>query len=325
MRTNTITTRLFVSLALSMALIAPLRSLAADRDAEKANPLLGRWDLTVNDASNHYPSWLEVKLSGYRTLVGSYVSQFGSVRPVSRIDFDTNSGHFRFVVPPQWERRTNEIVVEGKLDGENLTGTAPNDAGKLVPWEGHRAPSLVRAHEPKWGQPVELFNGRDLSGWKPRHASSKNGWEPHDGALVNASPGNDLLTENKFNDFKLHAEFRYPKGSNSGIYLRGRYEVQIEDEFGLEPESHLIGGVYGFLTPRVNAAKPAGEWQTVDITLIGRIVTIVLNGDPIIERQAIPGITGGALDSEEEKPGPIMIQGDHGKVEFRNLTITPAE
>jgi hypothetical protein len=312
-----------LALLVVYAAVLPIHS--ADRDALKGQPLLGRWDLTVNDSGNHYPSWLEIRMSGYRTLVGSYVGQFGSVRPISRIDFDTNSGTFHFVVPPQWERRTNDIVVEGKLDGEKLTGTVPNDAGKAVPWEGHHAPSLVREHAPKWGKAVELFNGRDLTGWKARHADGKHGWRVENGSLINANPGNDLLTEQKFNDFKLHAEFRYPKGSNSGIYLRGRYETQIEDDYGMEPESHLIGGIYGFLTPRVNAAKQPGEWQTMDITLVGRIVTIVLNGEPIIERQAIPGITGGALDSEEEKPGPLLIQGDHGKVEFKRLTLTPAE
>ncbi|HAV62346.1 MAG TPA: DUF1080 domain-containing protein, partial [Verrucomicrobiales bacterium] len=156
-------------------------------------------------------------------------------------------------------------------------------------------------------------------------AGKPNGWEVKDGLLVNARPGNDLVTERKFNDFKLRAEFRYPKGSNSGLYLRGRYEVQIEDNFGQEINSHRIGGVYGFLTPRVNAAKPAGEWQTMEITLVGRVVTVVLNGEPIIERQAIPGITGGALDSDEGAPGPLLIQGDHGPVEFRELTLTPAE
>lgn len=300
-------------------------SRAADRDAIKSQPLLGRWDLTVIDGANKHPSWLEVRMSGYRTLVGSYVGQFGSVRPISRIDLDTNNGTFRFVVPPQWERRTNDIVVEGKLDGEALSGTVPNDAGAPVAWTGHRAPTLVRGHEPKWGRVIELFNGKDLSGWKPRHEEAKNGWQVREGALANVSPGNDLMTERLFNDLKLRAQFRYPKGSNSGIYLRGRYEVQIEDDFGLEPESHLIGGVYGFLTPRVNNAKRPDEWQTIEITLVGRVVTIVLNGEPIIERQAIPGITGGALDSDEEKPGPILIQGDHGKVEFKSLTITPAD
>ncbi len=143
--------------------------------------------------------------------------------------------------------------------------------------------------------------------------------------MVNAVPGNDLLTERKFTDFKLHTEFRYPKGSNSGVYLRGRYEVQIEDNFGLEPDSHYIGGVYGFLTPSVNAGKKAGEWQTLDVTLVGRVVTVVLNGERIIDRQTIPGITGGALDSDEDKPGPILLQGDHGRVEFRKVTLTPVQ
>src|SRR5204862_2340807 len=136
-------------------------------------------------------------------------------------------------------------------------------------------------------------NGRDLTGWKPRSTTVKNGWLVRDGMLVNAQPGNDLLTERTLTDFKLYAEFRYPKGSNSGIYLRGRYEVQIEDNFGEEPDSHKIGGIYGFLTPCVNAAKPAGEWQTLDVTLVGRAVTILLNGERVIDRQAIPGITGG--------------------------------
>ena len=301
---------------------------AADQDPfvkREAPPLAGRWDLKVQDGSLEYPSWLEVNLSGYRTLVGSYVGQFGSVRPIGHVQFDDASGQFRFVVPPQWERRTTPVVFEGKLDGQILRGETTNDQGKTIRWEAHRAPSLDRSQPPKWGKTIPLFNGRDLTGWKARHSQVKNGWNVEEGRLKNVEPGNDIISERAFNDFKLHAEFRYPKGSNSGLYLRGRYEVQIEDNYGKPPESHYIGGVYGFLTPRVNAAKKAGEWQTIDITLVGRVVTVVLNGEPIIERQTIPGITGGALDSQEEKPGPIMIQGDHGPVEFRALTLTPAE
>ncbi|HEV8543551.1 MAG TPA: DUF1080 domain-containing protein [Verrucomicrobiae bacterium] len=287
--------------------------------------LVGRWDLNVHDGNQTYPSWIEVKLSGYRTLVGSYVGQFGSARPVAKIDFDQGTGHFRFVVPPQWEHRTNDVAVEATVQGDMLKGETTNEQGKPVQLEGHRAPLLVRGPEPNWGKPLALFNGTDLSGWKPRHPNTPNGWQVENKSLVNAKPGNDLITEGRFTDFKLRARFRYPAGSNSGIYLRGRYEVQIEDNYGLEPESHLIGGIYGFLTPRVNTAKKAGEWQTLEITLVGRIVTVVLNGEPIIERQAIPGITGGALDSDEARPGPIIIQGDHGKVEFAELVLTPGE
>ncbi len=138
-----------------------------------------------------------------------------------------------------------------------------------------------------------MFNGHDLLGWR-RVTPRKNGWVVRNGILTNANPGNDLVTDLKFDDFKLYAEFRYPKGSNSGIYLRGRYEMQIEDNYGDEPESHKIGGIYGFLTPSLNAAKPAGEWQSVEATLVGRTLTVVFNGERIIDRQAIPGPTGGA-------------------------------
>jgi len=142
-----------------------------------------------------------------------------------------------------------------------------------------------------------------------------------EGILENPSSGVNLITVDAYEDFKLHIEFRYPKGSNSGVYLRGRYEVQIEDNYGKEPTSTLFGGIYGFLTPNEMAALPAGEWQSFDITLVGRRVSVVANGKKIITDQIIPGITGGALDSKEGLPGPLMLQGDHGPVEYRNISI----
>jgi Domain of Unknown Function (DUF1080) len=309
-----------------LLLCIPSTRLKADDPAPKleAKTLVGRWDLTVTGADGvKYPSWFEVQRSGLTALVGSYVGRFGSARPISKVEINKDS--FHFTVPPQWEFRASDITLEGKLDGEVLRGETTDEKGKKITWEGRRAPSLKRTQPPKWGEPIELFNGKDLTGWKPRSASVKNGWQAKEGLLANVTSGNDLLTERLFTDFKLHAEFRYPKGSNSGVYLRGRYEVQIEDNFGSEPDSHKIGGVYGFLTPCVNAAKKAGEWQTLEVTLVGREVTIVLNGERVIDRQTIPGITGGALDSDEGKPGPIMLQGDHGPIDFRNLTLVPAE
>ena len=123
-------------------------------------------------------------------------------------------------------------------------------------------------------------------------------------------------------DFKLHIEFRYPEHSNSGVYLRGRYEVQVEDSYGKQPGSVYLGGVYGFLTPSENVARKAGEWQSYDITLVGRRVTVEANGKTIIHNQIIPGITGGAINSKEATPGPLLLQGDHGPVEYRNITIS---
>lgn len=107
-------------------------------------------------------------------------------------------------------------------------------------------------------------------------------------------------------------------------YLRGRYEVQIQDDAGKATDSLRMGGIYGFLRPAVNAAGRPGDWQTIDVTLLGRRATVVLNGRTIIDDAEIPGITGGALDSDEGAPGPLMLQGDHGKVSFRKVVITPA-
>jgi hypothetical protein len=294
-----------------------------DDPAKAAPSVIGRWDLIVKGPSKEYPSWLEVRKSGNRTLVGSFVGRVGSARPISKVD--VTEGHIHFAVPPQWELRKDDLIFDGQLTGDTLSGETIDDQGRRVQWTGRRAPALKREQAPKWGKPVELFNGKDLEDWKPRPPAEKSGWIVRDGMLVNAHPGTDLVTKQTFEDFRVQAEFRYPKKSNSGIYLRGRYEVQIEDNYGDEADSHKIGGVYGFLTPRINAGKKPGEWQTLDITLVGRVVTVTLNGELVIDRQTIPGITGGALDSDEGAPGPLLIQGDHGHIEFRKLTLTPAE
>lgn len=311
-------TRVF-PIGLALCLFGASTTLAAD----DARALIGRWDLTVHSPDGDYPSWLEVKLSGRKTLVGTYVGRFGSARPVSKVEF--KDGQMSFSVPPQWEARTDDQTFTGSFKGDQLGGETTDEKGRRLMWTADRAPSLVRNSTPEWGEPIALFNGKDLAGWKPQFPNVKNGWVVRDGMLYNETPGNNLVTEKTFDDFKLSAEFRYPKGSNSGIYLRGRYEAQIEDNHGDEPESHKIGGIYGFLTPNVNAAKPPGEWQTLEVTLVGRLVTIELNGKKVIVEQPIPGITGGALDSREGEPGPLLIQGDHGPVEFRKLVLTPAK
>lgn len=309
---------------LLFVLASILSSVGQAADANAPLGILGRWDIVCESADGRtFPSWLEVKKSGHSTLVGSFVGEFGSARPISKIKHENN--RFAFTIPPQWEQRTDDLEFELVLENDALTGETTDANGKTVRLSGKRAPSLKRDYAPKWAEPLELFNGENLDGWETQLDGVENGWVVREGFLYNQKPGQNLMTTQKFDDFKLHAEFRYPNGSNSGIYLRGRYELQIEDNFGGEAESHLIGGVYGHLTPSINAAKPAGYWQTYDITLVGRTVTVELNGERVVDRQAIPGITGGALDSNEAAPGPILIQGDHGPVEFRKLTITPAE
>jgi hypothetical protein len=244
----------------------------------------------------------------------------GSARPVARVTMSGDS--LRFAIPPQWEEGEGDLVVEGRIDGERLVGRMTFPDGRQHDWTAERAPALRRATPPVWGAPVNLIRPNDLGGWRP--IQGENQWAVSNGVLSNARSGANLVTDQSFGDFRLHVEFRYPKGSNSGVYLRGRHEVQIEDNFGLDPDLVRFGAVYGFIVPSEMAARQPGEWQTYDITLVGRMVTIVANGKTIIFNREIPGITGGALDSNEGAPGPLMLQGDHGPIEYRNMTITPA-
>jgi hypothetical protein len=286
------------------------------------NPLEGRWDLTVDMGGGRMaPSWLEVRHSGVKNLIGRFVADGGSARPVAQVFF--KEGKLNFTIPPQWDRTENNLVVEGELIGDQLKGTMVAPYGQKYTWTGVRAPRLNSLREVQWGKPINLLNTTDLTGWE---ATGKNNqWQNINGVLTSPKSGNNIKTVGTFEDFKLHIEFRYPKGSNSGVYLRGRYEIQIEDNQGKEPQNVYLGGVYGFIDPWENVAKAAGEWQSYDVTLVGRMVTVVANGKTIIFKQEIPGITGGALDSNEGAPGPIMLQGDHGPIEYRNIIITPAK
>jgi hypothetical protein len=286
--------------------------------AQAAPPsIIGRWDITFPRPNGDRSGWLEVHLSGNSTLVGQFVGTSGSARPISEVEF--KDGEMRFAIPAQWERIEGKVTVVGRLEGERLTGTMTVGTGATpTQWTAVRAPALRRTAAPQWGSAVPLLNGKDLTGW---HAIGTNEWEVANGVLRNTKSGGNLVTDQKFEDFKLHVEVRYPAGGNSGIYLRGRYEVQIADE--PEPSIGGLGAVYGYLAPSENAALKAGEWQVFDITLVGRMVTVVLNGKTIISNREIPGITGAALDSNEGTPGPLLLQGDHGPVEYRNLTLVP--
>jgi len=301
----------------TQAQVKPIES-----NAVQGGELIGRWDITVDENGRPAPSWLEVELSGFKTLVGRFVSTGGSARPISKVNFA--NGQFDFAIPPQWEREERDLVLKGSVTGNQIQGTITTSAGQTFSFKGVKAPHLKHSTKPQWGKSISLFNGKDLTGWKA--LGKENQWIVKDGILTSPHSGANLVSEQEFTDFKLHVEFRYNEGSNSGVYLRGRYEVQIIDNPKDEhPNSHLFGGVYGFLVPNEMVAIGPGVWQTYDITLVGRMVTIVANGKTIISNQEIPGITGGALNSNEDQPGPIYIQGDHGPIEFRKIVITPAK
>ena len=282
--------------------------------------LMGRWDITITTPDGPRPSWLEIEHSGRDALVGRFVGVVGSARPVSVIQ--TSGDSLSFSIPHQWEEGDGNLSVRGRLQGSGLSGVMTFPDGKTFSWTGVRAPRLERRSTPVWGAPIRLLHANDLGGWHPSGAT--NQWIVKNGVLSSPRSGSNLITDRTFGDFKLHVEFRYPKESNSGVYLRGRHEVQIQDDFGNPPANDRFSGVYGFISPSVIAARPAGEWQSYDITLVGRMVTVVANGLQVICNQEIPGITGGALDSNEGTPGPLFLQGDHGPIEYRNIVITPA-
>ncbi len=309
--------RIILRTALALAVMSGFVALAA---AQSDDAIIGRWDLTVGTPPSTYASWLEVtKKEG--KLSARFVGKGGSARPVKQIDYA--DGKLEFSLPPQYEKFKGMITFSGTLVQEQLNGSTRGEDG-LLPFTGVRAPALAKSPDPHWGKPIRLFNGKTMAGWKLKNPKLPNGWTVVNGVMENHMPSSDIVTEQRFQDFKLHIEFNVAPKSNSGVYLRGRYEIQIEDGYGKPAESHFIGGLYGFIDPVVNAAKKAMEWQSYDVTLNGRWVTVVLNGRTVIDSREIPGVTGGALNSREEEPGPLMLQGDHGDIFFRNIVITPA-
>ena len=299
----------------------PASSFAIPADSDAA--FLGRWDLTLRAPDREYPSWLELTRENGQ-LKAQMVGRWGNARPLPKVE--VTNGHLKFVSPKEEEDRKDDMVFEATLKGNRLSGTTTGPDGTVWPWTGERAPSLKRTAAPKWGKPMPLFDGKDLSGWTMSKSNSTTVWKVENGLLITPGEGPELVYNSKFQDFKLHVEFKCDSMSNSGVYLRGRYEVQIETDSAAEPPSHHTGGVYGFLAPSPELPRKSGEWQTYDITLVGRNVTVVQNGQTVINNQEIPGITGGAIDSHEALPGPIYLQGtEKGHVYFRSIILTPAE
>jgi len=287
-----------------------------------ADSFAGRWDLTIT-AQDHkeLQSWLELSRDG-TIWKANFVGRWGNVRLLPTVVISGESLHF--VSPKEEEGSKTDLSFDGRLTREGLAGVAKGPDGAAWTWVGRRAPLLNPRANIKWGNPINLFNGQDFFGWTFDNPAKTSSWVVEKGSLVNKSAGSNLITVEKFQDFKLHIEFNCPTNANSGVYLRGRYEVQVEDDSIQEPPSHHMGAVYGFLPPIPEQPRRPGVWQAFDITLIGRFVTVVQNGHTIISHKEIPGITGGALDSNEELPGPIYLQGDHGGIAYKNIVLMPA-
>ena len=292
-------------------------------------PFLGKWNMTGTGEHTAVVYWLEVTQEG-GALKGRFLNR--SASPFDLPSIKIENGELVFSIapregqpsPPVWRAR----IAEGRLVGTTtITRRDPARAPQVINWVGIRPPSWPPANanaSHTYGPPVQLFDGKTMDEWGVQHKQNPVNWSIADGVMSSSEKsGNNLVSKTRFKDFKIEAEYAIAPGSNGGIYLRGRYELQVLDDAGqpVTAQSHMA--IYGRTPPAINASKPAGEWQTMQAIVVANRVTVTLNGQKVHDNAIIEGITGGALDANETEPGPIMLQGDHGKVMFRKVIVTP--
>lgn len=294
---------------------------AGPAPAQKANPFAGRWDIEVSPTGDNapiYPDWMEIAEKNGAPAMRIQPRGGGAFTVT---EFKVTGSHLRATWPHN-NAKSPAVTWDLDVTEDRLSGTERRGERIAAYLSGVRAPALDRKPPSTWTDPQSLFNGKDLGGWEPV-GNAKNNWVARDGELVNLAGGANLKTTRAFNDFKLHVEFNCPAEGNSGIYLRGRYEVQIEYQaVDANDPLHAMGSIYSFVAPTISLQRKPGTWESFDITLVGRRVTIFRNRLKTIDNEEIPGPTGGALDCNEGEPGPFYIQGDHtGGMRFRNITI----
>jgi hypothetical protein len=289
----------------------------------------GRWDISAASGAQIRAWWVELTGVGTPEASGKFVSAFGGdMNKITTIE--VKGDELVFTIAPNTPagkapgpgRVYHARLVAGKLEGTAETEGRP---ASLVKWTGVRAPVIAEKDDGSWkeGRPIELFNGKDTSGWKALNPAMEMKWSVKDGIMRNAPPTTDIISEQKFWNFKLHVDFRIIEHSNSGIGLRGRYEIQILEDYGKPAGTHGAAALYSRVAPSVNASKPAGEWQSYDIRLVGRQLTVVHNGTKVLDKVEVEGLTAIANNADEGEPGPFIIQGDHSYVEIKSFVVTP--
>ena len=300
--------------------------LAAAPDDQQFN---GRWNITVTGDARPRAWWLEVSGAGSPNLKGKFVgAPGGQLDDIPKLSI--SDGELRFAFERRYNREQKNPqkgiyyarLEEGKLKGTFEIEGAPSS---YLEWLGVRAPVIPDKDDTSWkkGEPISLFDGHDLSGWLPENSNRPPGWIVKDGMMINSPGANNLISDRKVWNFILHVEFRVGPRTNSGLGLRGRYELQIADDFDRPPSIRGSGAIFDRIAPTMNASDLAGEWQTFDVRLVGRQVTVVLNGVKVIDKQTIDGLTAIAMNANEAEPGPITIQGDRGPIEIRRIIVYP--
>ena len=309
----------YTILVMNRAAIALVFATFAPVVCPAASPFAGRWDFTVAGPNSTSAYWLGVT-DNNGALDVWYQPSGGNV--IRMKDFKAEGSHLSVTVTAA---TATSAATTWELDaaGGKLTGFIKGPAGS-TPLTGLPAPELKRPEPKAWTTPVALFNGKDLTGWEPIGNPANSHWLVQDGLLVNTTRGANLKSTAAYTDFKLHFEVNCPDLANSGFYLRGRYEVQVESETPVTlPLKGRMGAIYGRIAPEPELPRVPGKWETFDVTLVGRTVTEVHDGVTVIDHKVIEGVTGGALDADEGEPGRFYLQGDHtGNLKYRNITVS---
>ncbi len=307
----------------AVLLLAVLPAFPAAKDFD------GRWDITTTSGPQLRAWWVELAGVGTPEASGKFISAFGGdLNKITTIEL--KGDELVFTIAPNssgGKGNPSKRIFHARLNGGKLEGTSESEgqAASPIHWTGVRAPAIADKDDGSWkeGTPIQLFNGKDTSGWKALNPGVEFKWTVQDGVMRNAPPTTDLISEQKFWNFKLHVDFRITEHSNSGIGLRGRYEIQILDDYGKPVNTHGAAALYSRVAPSVNASKPAGEWQSYDIRLVGRQLTVVHNGTKVLDKVEVEGLTAIANNSDEAQPGPFIVQGDHSYVEIKSFVVTP--
>src|SRR5262245_39023544 len=330
---------------MTAALVAGVTAVVVGQE----NPYVGRWNLKGTGPDTRKVYWLEAKANGAQ-LEGRFLNRTAHATPLAWIRVENNELVFQYgrgEGTPDDPVKACGPVYRARLENGKLIGhhtpapcvlpggsapPAPATPAKEIHWVGTRQPvwPASTANGPHtYGTPVVLVGpGVGLEVWRRQSGDEHgkgDGWKIVDGTLINDPPTYNPVSKGTFKDFKIETEFKLDANQNSGLYLRGRYELQL----ALGPGPAATHGrqgmmaIYGWKAADVDAAKPAGEWQTLEAIVVGNHVTATLNGTRIHNDAILPAMTGGALDNDELAPGPIMIQGDHSRVAFRKMIVTP--
>lgn len=305
---------------LSLALFACFSLVAADAGFD------GRWNIHIQHPRGR-AWWLVVQGAGAGAISGEFVgAPGGQVDKLASARID--NGELEFVFERKRGTGVLRQVYRAKLVNGELQGTRvefiDGKPGEPFPWRGVRGPEIKDRDDGTWrpGRPVVLFDGSTTEQWRPV-VEGQPGWRIAGELMANDKGAVDLVSKPRFWNFELRAEYRYAKGSNSGFGLRGRYEIQVMDDTGRPASDHTHGALYNRVAPAVNASNAPGEWQNIVIRLVGHDLTVTLNGKKIHDKTRIAGPTAMMIHPFEDQPGPIVLQGDHGPIEFRSIIVTP--